>query len=668
MNGIKRKQGFTLVELVTVLAILAVIVAIVVPFVNGYIYDSKLNEDKAVAINMQNAIDTWMHLDRTDETDRVSCSYLGVTDKIGKFSEYQYYTKYAGANQLPGTEFTKEEDIRKAVLSAMKAVMGNGLVIKPDWTIDSPKAGIALSYRYYYRLGLVKVVELAKKEDIDELSSYYITLDRVGYSNIAGNKFDKVEEKDEESIIDKKITLYGLDIGKLPIKEEEITVWNLDTNIKTTVKVSNLIKEKLFTTGLYYITGKAGETPSKTKFLLVISETVGKCYSLGSDIKADTKYIQEIKNEINSNSDNKIDKNEIKEFIEGKSAENAMKILGKLGAIESSVAFNVNKYVIDYTNEGNPPWDEEPDEDDPTVNYPDSLFWHIVGDVKYVEGAEVGSRYEDVPHITEKDEGLKVYFYGDVTTEGSWHRYNDIYDWETDVFEVKNTTICLELDSSDAIYHNGNIYRSDNSPNFEVSIIAIDEKGNESLYAKVLNRGEVYSGRSTYSNTKTTGVIKLEDGKYRLRTSEGSAKRAWLNVYFGEQTTEKLLPETISKGVMTLEDDLVSFDIYTPTVLSFKYVDWHFNYDYGISATIVINKDFSNYLIPRVNGKTLSTIVLTPGHYQIGLVKGKEASEAVYSQSTAKIFDIVETIPKKTMIIDNCLSDDDGYGGNYILS
>ena len=86
------------------------------------------------------------------------------------------------------------------------------------------------------------------------------------------------------------------------------------------------------------------------------------------------------------------------------------------------------------------------------------------------------------------------------------------------------------------------------------------------------------------------------------------------------------------------------------------------------SATIVINKDFSNYLIPRVNGKTLSTIVLTPGHYQIGLEKGKEASESVYSQSTAKIFDIVETIPKKTMIIDNCLSVDDGYGGNYILS
>ena len=680
--SIKKNKGFTLVELIVVLAILAIIASIAMPFVNGYLYDSKLNADKAVASDMQNAIDMWMHLDRTPDVDKVNYSYLGVTEKIGTMSEYQYYNTYAGTSQLPGTEFTDEADIRKAVLSAMKSVMGNKLIINSDWTIESPKAGTLLSYRYYYRLGLIKIKEYTEKEKTgDELESYYITLDRVGYSNVAGSSFDKFLDEDilSTGIEDKTVQLYGLDASKLNITEGLVSIWDLGTNTKTTCSIDKLGTSKVIGTGLYYVSGKIGDTVTDIKFLLAINGLEGKCYSFENYSFCSTEYIQKVKNAINENEDTKIDSSEIVDFLNAKDSAESIKMLESVGATESEVGFDTDRYVIDYSGVVKPPIEEEE-----VPDIPESLGWHIIGDVKYhtvTYGPRKGESVENVPHKIEKENGLKVYFYGDTVYAGEaeGHKdywYSQIYDWETDVFEVKDATICLELDSTDR--HVPSHTRSDSYPEFCVDIVAVDEMGNESVYATIKNNGEVYVTMMG-KNTRTTGVVKLEDGKYKLKTSSSPAMhaaQAWLNVYFGKQTDKNVLPyaKLLEKGELKQDDGLVNFTVDTPTILTFTYQAWskvwknHDNDVVGkIEETMILYRDGQALLNPKP-GKTYK-LVLMPGTYQIGIVRSKNGNtdDSYYSESTAKISGIKETIPTYTMYsVTNSATMDDGYGGGYI--
>lgn len=674
------KKGFTMVELIVVLAILGILVCIAVPFVNGYIYDSRLSADKAVALDLQNAVDTWMHIERSQSTDTVSYSYLGVTDKIGTMSEYQYYNKYAGADQLPGTEFNTEKDIRRAVLSAMKSVMGNKLIINSDWTIESPKAGMLLSYRYYYRLGLVKVVEYNKKETNDDsLESYYITLDRLGYCNIANDTFTKVDDTDSDSagIIDKSKTLSGLDISKTGITEGTVEIRNIGTNMKTTSNAEDIKNTEIFEDGIYYIEGKYGNTNKDVKLLLVIDEKGGKCYSFENYEKCDLNYIKKVKNEINRNKNKELEKSEIQDFLNSDVTEGGKKLLTSVKATESEIKYIDGVYTIEYNGKNM--------SDDPVITdgIPSSLGWHIVGDIEYVEDS--GQQFENTPHKKELDNGLKVYFYGNTyrpRLDSTGIMVSWIYDWESDIFEVKNATICLELDSTnrtiqEGIGNNNGTGSSNKDPDFGVDIIAVDNKGNETLYATVLNKGEVYYStlRESY-NTRTTGVVVLKDGKYLLRTHNVQAWQAWLNVYFGKTTNSTVLPsQLLAKGELKQTDGLINFTIDTPTIIRYNYKDWTkewYNHDRDlvgkITETMVLYRDGKALINSEPKAKAYD-LVLMPGNYQIGIVQTKSGltNDSYNSESTAKISGIKETIPSDVLFsVTNRGTKDEGYGGGYL--
>lgn len=341
------KKGFTLVELIAVLAILCILTLIITPMVSGYIYDSNLNADKAVASDMQNSISTWMNLDRT-EMRVESYTHLSNTEMIGGVSEVQYYNKYMGTQQLPGTEFTNETDIRKAVLSSMRSILGNSLVVNSDWTIESPKASSLLSYRYYYRTGIVKVVDFTQTEEEDELDGYYITLDRIGYSNIASKGFEKVDETETLSsgINNKDINLYGLNVNSIGITEGTVTIWNLCINEKTTIEVDKLKDSKIFTNGLYYIVGKMGNTVDDVQFLLAITDEVSMCYNFGVYSRCSFEYIQKMKNAMNTNEDKEISEEEIETFINGDASVESKKYVMNLSATEMSLTLVGKTYNI----------------------------------------------------------------------------------------------------------------------------------------------------------------------------------------------------------------------------------------------------------------------------------------------------------------------------------
>lgn len=335
-------------ELIVVLCILGVLIAIILPNVNGFIYDSKLNGDKAVASDLQNAIDVWCTLDKSD-LDTRNYSYLSNTVKIGSMSEVQYYNKYSGTSQLPGTEFTNETDIRKAVLSSMKSVLGNSLIIDTsNWTIESPKTSVLLSYRYYYRTGIVKVVEFAEEEKgTDELNSYYITLDKVGYSNIATKGFAKVkEEKEAEGIKTEGIELYGLDVSALGIEKGLVEIWNLSINEKTTLSITDLQNGNYIDKGLYYIEGNVGDTTETIGSLLVITGDLNKCYSFELFTNCSSSYMQNIKAEINTDKDKTLTVDELKAFINADEEEVSKKYITSANGIEREVVKLDSMYII----------------------------------------------------------------------------------------------------------------------------------------------------------------------------------------------------------------------------------------------------------------------------------------------------------------------------------
>lgn len=77
----KKKKGFTLIELMAVIAIVAILAAVLVPTVNGYINRSKKTAVVTQARTVMNAIETY-NLTTTTSAGKIPTSGTGSDDTV----------------------------------------------------------------------------------------------------------------------------------------------------------------------------------------------------------------------------------------------------------------------------------------------------------------------------------------------------------------------------------------------------------------------------------------------------------------------------------------------------------------------------------------------------------------------------------------------------------
>jgi len=184
------KKGFTLVEMLVVVAILAIIAAIAVPMVSSIGSKAGKSADSIKAQSVETAIDAWMDTDYSDEnfyrTNLFTSASVGeaTASRIGGRTEQMYSYYFAGTGQLPGVELVNEAEIRHSVITAIKATSGMKILVRNgEQFIESPQTGSQYGFKYYYKIGRVNaelVDATTSALGNDEVYRYYIWLDRTG--------------------------------------------------------------------------------------------------------------------------------------------------------------------------------------------------------------------------------------------------------------------------------------------------------------------------------------------------------------------------------------------------------------------------------------------------------------------------------------------------------
>ena len=184
------KKGFTLVEMLVVVAILAIIAAIAVPMVSSIGSKAGKSADSIKAQSVETAIDAWMDTDYSDEnfyrTNLFTSASVGeaTASRIGGRTEQMYSYCFAGTGQLPGVELVNEAEIRHSVITAIKATSGMKILVRNgEQFIESPQTGSQYGFKYYYKIGRVNaelVDATTSALGNDEVYRYYIWLDRTG--------------------------------------------------------------------------------------------------------------------------------------------------------------------------------------------------------------------------------------------------------------------------------------------------------------------------------------------------------------------------------------------------------------------------------------------------------------------------------------------------------
>ena len=184
------KKGFTLVEMLVVVAILAIVAAIAVPMVSSIGSKAGKSADSVKAQSVETAIDSWMDTDYSDanfyRTNLFTSASVGeaTASRIGGRTEQMYSYYFTGTGQLPGVELLDEAEIRHSVITAIKATSGMKILIRNgEQFIEGPQTGSQYGFKYYYKIGRVNaelVDSTTSALGNDEVYRYYIWLDRTG--------------------------------------------------------------------------------------------------------------------------------------------------------------------------------------------------------------------------------------------------------------------------------------------------------------------------------------------------------------------------------------------------------------------------------------------------------------------------------------------------------
>lgn len=184
------KKGFTLVEMLVVVAILAIIAAIAVPMVSSVGSKAGKSADAVTAQSVETAIDSWMDTDYSDDnfyrTNLFTSASTGeaTTARIGGRTEQMYSYYFAGTGQLPGVELMNEAEIRHSVITAIKATSGLKILVRNgEQFIESPQTNSQYGFKYYYKIGRVNAEPVDAAVSAlgnDEVYRYYVWLDRTG--------------------------------------------------------------------------------------------------------------------------------------------------------------------------------------------------------------------------------------------------------------------------------------------------------------------------------------------------------------------------------------------------------------------------------------------------------------------------------------------------------
>lgn len=83
MKKINKKKGFTLIELIAVIAILGVLAAIVVPKMTGYTDSARLQKEKSNAQSILNQVEVYNSTASTPIADTVDMTGIGALTNTG---------------------------------------------------------------------------------------------------------------------------------------------------------------------------------------------------------------------------------------------------------------------------------------------------------------------------------------------------------------------------------------------------------------------------------------------------------------------------------------------------------------------------------------------------------------------------------------------------------
>ncbi len=92
------EEGFTLVELLIVLAILAVLVAVVLPNFTGLLGGSQTTAADAERVIVQTAVDAKMAVDNSAATTAITTATTDMTTAAGGFGLYPTYMRSTETN------------------------------------------------------------------------------------------------------------------------------------------------------------------------------------------------------------------------------------------------------------------------------------------------------------------------------------------------------------------------------------------------------------------------------------------------------------------------------------------------------------------------------------------------------------------------------------------